>query len=61
MRYVPRTKQARKKLLADAPAAAATRTLACGHTTDDEPVWTKPDGRKFFRCPQGCGIRRARR
>jgi hypothetical protein len=35
--------------------------LVCGHGTDDQPVAIYPGGRKMFRCPDGCGLQKAKR
>lgn len=36
------------------------RELACGHKTFDEHISSAPNGGKRWRCPEGCGIVRAK-
>lgn len=57
MPWVARSKSARQKMRGLSSRERVARRLRCGHSTDEEPIATN-QGRKFFRCPQGCGLQR---
>lgn len=58
MTWVARSKSDKAKMRGLSVAELRTRKLRCGHATDAEPIAIN-QGRKFFRCPEGCGLQKA--